>query len=552
MVSTQAVHSSIGLRNFTDCRPSTSSECGSSCSTSSSSTVVRSSGRVRFNRQSTSEENVWSFSRGFSHWNGERNGKNVATSGKSGDSARVFGARALASDGDAAGIGGKRGGHESRAAVLRRILAEPGVHLGPACFDALSARLVEQAGFSFTFMSGFAVAAARLGAPDMGLLSYGEVLDQGRLICDAVSIPVVGDGDNGYGNVLNVKRTVKGFVQAGFAGILIEDQDSPKSCGHFSGKKVVSREEALRRIKAVVDARDECSSDIVIFARSDARQAESLEEALWRVEQFAALGADVIFIDALASEEELTAFCKVAPGTPKMANMLEGGGRTPVLSPQELEALGFKLVAYPLSLIGVAMQAMKDALYGLRTGQLPAQDRLPVFEQMKSTLGIEHYLHEEKRYEEPVVIAPTTSGPVDFKNEIAEEPYVIESEVSEEIKTTEAEVVDTVTNFISGSGDGAGYRGVSDTLKSISERSLRVRITGRDGVVKLDVEVPAGFLEPLASGIPVFAGVNIRQLLEESLSKLSGGSGGGRTLVDISTRNGERVQIILVQPFERI
>ncbi|KAL3691441.1 hypothetical protein R1sor_005092 [Riccia sorocarpa] len=547
MVLTEAIHSSIGSRNLTDCPPSTSSECCSSCSTSSS-ILARPSGRVKFTRQDALGKNAFAHSAIIWRGNRGRREENVATTYRNcRESARVYNVRALSDDG-----GGGEGGRGSQAAALRRILADPGVHLGPACFDALSARLVEQAGFAFTFMSGFAVAAARLGAPDMGLLSYGEVLDQGRQICDAVSIPVVGDGDNGYGNVLNVKRTVKGFIQAGFAGILIEDQESPKSCGHFSGKKVVSREEALRRVKAAVDARDETNSDIVIFARSDARQAESLEEALWRVEQFAALGADVIFIDALASEEEMRAFCKVAPGTPKMANMLEGGGRTPILSPQQLEDLGFKLVAYPLSLIGVAMQAMKDALDGLRTGQLPAQDRLPRFEEMKSTLGIEYYLNEEKRYEDPIVIAPTVPEPVDLKNEIAEEPFVLEPEESEEIKPKEVEVVETLTTSVSDGWDRAGYRGVTDTLQSISGRSLRVKITGRDGVVKLDVEIPAGFLEPLASSIPVFAGVNVRQLLEESLSKLSSGAGGGKTLVDIASRNGDRIQIILVQPFERV
>lgn len=180
---------------------------------------------------------------------------------------------------------------------------------------------------------------------------------------------------------------------------MFDEQVSPKSCGHFGGKQVVSREEALTRIKAAVDARSEALGDIVIIARSDARQAESLEEALWRVQKFAELGADVVFVDALASKDELRAFCKVASNTPKMvffvhstsceieviflspnlrmaffslitkstqkffvikqANMLEGGGRTPILTPLELEELGFKLVAYPLSLVGVSMRAMQ-------------------------------------------------------------------------------------------------------------------------------------------------------------------------------------------------
>ncbi|XP_039120630.1 carboxyvinyl-carboxyphosphonate phosphorylmutase-like [Dioscorea cayenensis subsp. rotundata] len=213
---------------------------------------------------------------------------------------------------------------KQRAQALRRILESPGVFQGPACFNALSAKLVEKAGFQYCFTSGFSISAARLGLPDVGLISYGEMLDQGYNITQAVSIPVIGDVDNGYGNEMNVKRTVKGFIQAGFAGILLEDQVSPKACGHTRGRKVVSREEAVMRIKAALDAREESGSDIVIIARTDSRQAISLEEALWRSRAFADVGADALFVDALASVEEMKAFCEIAPQLPKMANMLEG------------------------------------------------------------------------------------------------------------------------------------------------------------------------------------------------------------------------------------
>nr|GEU90583.1 phosphoenolpyruvate carboxylase family protein [Tanacetum cinerariifolium] len=209
---------------------------------------------------------------------------------------------------------------------------------------------------------GFGISAARLGLPDTGLISYGEMLDQGRLITEAVSIPVIGDGDNGYGNAMNVKRTVKGFIKAGFAGILLEDQVSPKACGHTQGRKVVSRDEAVMKIKAAVDARKESGSDIVIVARTDSRQALSIEEALWRSRAFAEAGADVLFVDALASKEEMKAFCEVATSVPKLANMLEGGGKTPILTPLELEDIGYKIVAYPLSLMGVSIRAMETCL----------------------------------------------------------------------------------------------------------------------------------------------------------------------------------------------
>ncbi|KAM0829928.1 hypothetical protein ACQ4PT_066558 [Festuca glaucescens] len=287
---------------------------------------------------------------------------------------------------------------ESPAAALRRILASPGAHQAPCCFDALGARLVERAGFPICFMGGFCVSAARLGLPDVGLISYGEMVDQGRLITEAVSVPVIGDGDNGYGNSMNIKRTIKGYINAGLAGIMLEDQVAPKACGHTEGRKVISREESVMHIKAAIDARKESASDIVIVARTDSRQAVSLDEALWRVQAFADAGADVLFIDALASVEEMKAFCAVAPGVPKMANMLEGGGKTPILTPAELEEIGFSLVVYPLSLIGVAMRAMEDALLAIKGGGVPPPSSLPSFQEIKDTLGFNRYYEEDKQY----------------------------------------------------------------------------------------------------------------------------------------------------------
>src|SRR5688572_14869477 len=170
------------------------------------------------------------------------------------------------------------------AARLRRLLAQPGLLLMPCCFDALSAKLIEQAGFRLSFMSGFAVSAAKIGGPDTGLISYGEMLEQARDVCGAVTIPVLGDGDTGYGNALNVKRTVRGYAQVGLAGVMIEDQVAPKRCGHTRGKQVVERDEALSRVRAAVDARNE-GADIVIIARTDARATHGLEEALVRVRE---------------------------------------------------------------------------------------------------------------------------------------------------------------------------------------------------------------------------------------------------------------------------
>ena len=167
----------------------------------------------------------------------------------------------------------------ARTQKLRTILAEDTCHPMPCCWDGLSAKMIADAGFAFTFMSGFAVSVARLGQPDVGLISYGEMLDQGRNICAAVDIPVIGDGDTGYGNALNVERTVKGYMQAGFASIMIEDQVAPKRCGHTKGKLVVEREEALDRVRAAVNARNEADGDIMILARTDARALHGLDEA---------------------------------------------------------------------------------------------------------------------------------------------------------------------------------------------------------------------------------------------------------------------------------
>ncbi|MCB2263420.1 MAG: isocitrate lyase/PEP mutase family protein [Candidatus Thiosymbion ectosymbiont of Robbea hypermnestra] len=251
---------------------------------------------------------------------------------------------------------------------LRRLLEGPEPLLMPCCFDALSARLIEQAGFPLTFMSGFAVAAARSALPDTGLLSYAEMLEQGRNILEAVSFPVIGDGDTGYGNPANVRRTVRGYADAGFAAIMIEDQLAPKRCGHTQGKEVVRRAEALARIRAAVDAREQ-GANILILARTDARATDGFDEALWRMQAFADLGADILFLEAPRNEAEMADFCARVPG-PKMANML-AGGVTPVLSPQRLGEIGYQIVAYPLALLNSAVYAMQEALSELAAGEMP-------------------------------------------------------------------------------------------------------------------------------------------------------------------------------------
>src|SRR6187402_3179440 len=192
------------------------------------------------------------------------------------------------------------------------LLDRPGILVMPGCHDAMSARLIEEAGFELGFMSGFAVSAVRLGMPDTGLISYGELADQAQNICRAVSIPLIGDGDTGFGSAQNIKRTVDGYARAGFGAIMLEDQVAPKRCGHTEGKSVVGRDEALMRIRAAVDARD-AGADILIMARTDARACVSLNEAIARCQAFRDIGADITFLEAPVSEDEMRRYCTDVP-----------------------------------------------------------------------------------------------------------------------------------------------------------------------------------------------------------------------------------------------
>lgn len=280
------------------------------------------------------------------------------------------------------------------AARLRAHLAATPLTVMPCCFDGLSARLIGDAGFPVSFMSGFAVSAARIGAPDTGLISYGEMVDQGRNVCAATSALIIGDGDTGYGNALNVKRTVKGYAQAGFAAVMIEDQVAPKRCGHTKGKLVVSREEAVDRIKAAVDAREE-GSDILILARTDARHGHGLDEALERARVFKDAGADLLFVEAPHDVGEMETICREVPGW-HMANLVEGGA-TPLLPHAELERIGYRLAAYPLTLLSAAIKAMQGALSEMAAGRHPDAALLP-FADLRKAVGFDAYYEEESRY----------------------------------------------------------------------------------------------------------------------------------------------------------
>ena len=289
--------------------------------------------------------------------------------------------------------------HQVPAARLRKLLATGKLNRMPCCFDAFSARLVEQAGFAVTQMSGFSVSASRLAVPDTGLISYGEMLDQGRNICSAVNIPVIGDADTGFGNTISAQRTVVGYAQAGFAGIMVEDQIAPKRCGHVKGKAVLNRDEAMQRMRAVCEARDSLwkkGLDLVIVARTDSCTTHGIDEAIIRANMFYEMGAEICFIEAPGSLEEMKRICKEVKGY-KMANLIESGS-TPILPPSQLESLGFNIAMYSVTLVSAAAKSMMDALNALQTDIHPYDNLIP-FKQLKEIVGFPSYDTDLERLE---------------------------------------------------------------------------------------------------------------------------------------------------------
>jgi len=285
---------------------------------------------------------------------------------------------------------------KSPAQRLRDILSAPTVEVMPGCYDALSAKLVADAGFAVTFMSGFAVSAARLGLPDTGLISFAEMLDSVRNCAGAAGkVPLIADGDTGYGNALNVQRTVVEYARAGAAAVMIEDQVSPKKCGHTRGKLVISRDEARMKIRAAVDAARD--ADILVLARTDARAVHGFDEALNRCRDFEAEGADIIFLEAPETEDEMRRFC-AAMTKPCMANMVPGG-KTPILPPNGLQDVGYKLGLYPVALMTSAIAAMQSTLAALRKPD--AGTNLPPsisFLELQKVVGFPDYWERETRY----------------------------------------------------------------------------------------------------------------------------------------------------------
>jgi 2,3-dimethylmalate lyase len=265
---------------------------------------------------------------------------------------------------------------------LRELFEAGEMVLAPGCYDALGARLVEEAGFSAAYMSGFGSAASRLGRPDVGLMTLFEMVDNARRIAQAVDIPVLADADTGYGNSINVIRTVREYEAAGVSAIHLEDQVMPKKCGHMSGKQVVPAEEMAAKVSAAVAARR--SPDFLIIARTDARAVEGLERALARARIYREAGADALFVEAPQSVEEIEAVARAFPDVPLLFNYAEGG-KTPPVGYRRLRELGFSIVIFPITLLLVATEAMRAALARIKADGTP-------IELLPSLLGFDEFL----------------------------------------------------------------------------------------------------------------------------------------------------------------
>ncbi|MFN9161228.1 MAG: oxaloacetate decarboxylase [Alphaproteobacteria bacterium] len=276
----------------------------------------------------------------------------------------------------------------SGAALKERL--SKGLLIAPGIHDGVSARQAVQAGAEAVYMTGFGVAGSLLGVPDIGLVSATEMTERVRALAAASSpVPLIADGDNGHGGTANVERLVRAYEQAGAAAIQLEDQVLPKRCGHLDGKEIVSREEAVAKIKAAVGARD--AGTFLVIARTDARSVKGMDEALWRAEAFLSAGADVLFVEAPQSLEELRVVAERFPGVPLMANMVEDG-KTPMLPPAELAALGYRLVIFPVTALLAAAHAYETAYRRLLAGEQVLRSERITFQHYNEIMDLKSYL----------------------------------------------------------------------------------------------------------------------------------------------------------------
>jgi len=281
-------------------------------------------------------------------------------------------------------------------ARLRQLLARPGLVMAPGVSDALMARLVAKHGFEAIYMTGAGTSAVRLGMPDVGLMTLGEMADNAQHIAEASGLPLISDADDGYGGVLNVQRTVRSYERAGVAAIHIEDQQWPKRCGHLSGKTLIPVEEMAAKVRAACDARSD--PDFVIIARTDALAVEGFEGALARAQAYEAAGADMIFLEAPRTVEQIAQIPKTLK-TPALFNMASSG-KTPFLNKTEIEAMGFKLAIYPIFTLLSAVTAVSATLAELKQSGTVEHlvGRIASFQDLFNLLGLEEVQASEARY----------------------------------------------------------------------------------------------------------------------------------------------------------
>ncbi len=295
-------------------------------------------------------------------------------------------------------MGNLLSGPTSPRARLRELLAGPGPLVAPGAYDALSARLVEQAGFDVVYMTGFGTTASLIGRPDVGLLSGTEMVDNARRIAAAVDVPVIADADTGYGNAVNVLRTVREYEQAGVAGLHLEDQVHPKKCGHMSGKAVIGADEMVGKIEAAVAARRD--PDLVLIARTDAAAVEGTDAAIARARRYREAGADVLFVEAPTSEDDIARVAgELAGVAPLVFNWAEGG-RTPPIPLARIAELGFALVLFPIGTLLAATAGIRALLDTLRADGTPdaVMPGLPTFDGFTDLIGLPEVRDLEQRF----------------------------------------------------------------------------------------------------------------------------------------------------------
>ena len=281
---------------------------------------------------------------------------------------------------------------------LRQLVAREETLVLPGVYDALTAKIAAEAGFEALVMGGYSIAATRLGQPDVGYLGMMEMAQAVKTITDAVDLPLFADGDTGYGNALSVRRTVREYEQAGAAAIIFEDQVWPKRCGHMQGKAVIPVEEHVQKIKAAVDARSD--DDVMIVARTDARAVLGLEAAIERGHSYLAAGADALFIEAPQNESEMALIGREFPQAVLLANMIEGG-KTPILTPEKLQKMGFKIVFWPCTLLYTVLHNVSQVLKTLReTGTTELySSQMADFMAFNEFIGFKKYSEMEKQYQ---------------------------------------------------------------------------------------------------------------------------------------------------------